>query len=163
MKKMTMICMAALLVTAMSCKKEKVENTAVGAGFRATLEAHAGDSKTHLDGLSVKWDLGDAVTVVNANDVAKTFVISAIHDDYSDLVPAEGEGVTDAFYKPNYRRIIRLPFTMQAKFPCLRRRIMQPVPLAKALTRWRPMPLTRTLISRTSAACWPFSSRATAR
>ena len=94
MKKMTMICMAALLVMAMSCKKEKVENTAVGAGFRATLEAHAGDSKTHLDGLSVKWDLGDAVTVVNANDVAKTFVISAIHDDYSDLVPAEGEGVT---------------------------------------------------------------------
>ena len=103
MKKMTMICMAALLVTAMSCKKEKVENTAVGVGFRATLEAHAGDSKTHLDGLSVKWDANDAVKVVNANDVAKTFVISAIHDDYSDLVPAEGEGVTDDFYKPNYQ------------------------------------------------------------
>lgn len=100
---MTMICMVALLVTAMSCKKEKVENTAVGAGFRATLEAHAGDSKTHLDGLSVKWDLGDAVTVVNAVNDAKRFVISAIHDDYSDLVPAEGEGVTEAFYKPNYK------------------------------------------------------------
>ena len=76
MKKMTMICMAALLVMAMSCKKEKVENTAGGAGFRATLEAHAGDSKTHLEGLSVKWDDNDVVKVVNADNVVKTFKIS---------------------------------------------------------------------------------------
>ena len=101
---MTMICMAALLVMAMSCKKEKVENTAVGAGFRATLEAHAGDSKTHLEeGTKVKWDAGDAVKVVNADNVVKTFKIGAIHGDYADLVPAEGQEVTDDFYKPNYK------------------------------------------------------------
>ena len=59
-----MICMSALLMLAVSCKKDKkdeIENA--GSGFRATVESHAGDSKTHLDGLAVKWDSGDAILV----------------------------------------------------------------------------------------------------
>ena len=59
-----MIGMVALLMLAASCKKDKkdeIENA--GSGFRATVESHAGDSKTHLDGLAVKWDSGDAILV----------------------------------------------------------------------------------------------------
>ena len=64
MKKLTMICMAALLMIAASCKKDKkdeIENA--GSGFRATVESHEGTGKTHLDGKAVKWNSGDAILV----------------------------------------------------------------------------------------------------
>ena len=59
-----MICMSALLMLAVSCKKDKkdgIENA--GSGFRATVESHEGTGKTHLEGLAVKWDSGDAILV----------------------------------------------------------------------------------------------------
>ena len=60
-----MIGMAALLMIAASCKKDKkdeIENA--GSGFRATVESHEGTGKTHLESdLSIKWDSGDAILV----------------------------------------------------------------------------------------------------
>ena len=59
-----MICMSALLMLAVSCKKDKkdeIENA--GSGFRATVESHEGAGKTHLEGLAVKWDSRDAILV----------------------------------------------------------------------------------------------------
>lgn len=59
-----MISMAALLMMAVSCKKEN-KTSDKGEGFRATIESHSGDSKTHLEGLAVKWDNGDAIKVLS--------------------------------------------------------------------------------------------------
>ena len=64
MKKLSLICMSALLMLAVSCKKDKkdeIENA--GSGFRATVESHEGTGKTHLEGLAVKWDSRDAILV----------------------------------------------------------------------------------------------------
>ena len=59
-----MIGMAALLLIAASCKKDKItEIENAGSGFRATVESHEGTGKTHLEGLAVKWDSRDAILV----------------------------------------------------------------------------------------------------
>ena len=62
MKKLSMVCMAALLVMAASCKKEE-KNEKFDGGFRAKTETHAGDSKTQLVGQNVIWSEGDQITV----------------------------------------------------------------------------------------------------
>ena len=62
MKKLSMICMAALLLLAASCKKDEKTEQYSGEGFRATAEAQQSNSKTHLDAdLNVDWDEGDAI------------------------------------------------------------------------------------------------------
>lgn len=63
MKKLSMICMAALLLMAVSCRKDKDQKIDNLGGFRATVENHTGDSKTHLDGTLVKWNSQDAILV----------------------------------------------------------------------------------------------------
>lgn len=63
MKKLSLVCMAALLIMAASCKKEE-KNEKFDGGFRAKTETHAGDSKTQLVGQKdVIWSEGDQITV----------------------------------------------------------------------------------------------------
>lgn len=62
MKKLSLVCMAALLIMAASCKKEE-KNEKFDGGFRAKTETHAGDSKTQLVGQNVIWSEGDQITV----------------------------------------------------------------------------------------------------
>ena len=103
MRKLPMISMAALLVLAMSCKKNEVENNPVGSGFRASLESQSGDSKTHLEnGYDVMWNDRDAIRVVNANgDVADFRTNGVTTDGYADFLPIVS--TSDEFYKPAYK------------------------------------------------------------
>lgn len=78
MKRLTMISMAALVLLAVSCKKDKqqeIENA--GSGFRATTENHAGDSKTHLENAAVNWNSGDAIMVTSGANVPKRFTTTS--------------------------------------------------------------------------------------
>lgn len=105
MKKLSMICMAALLVMAMSCKKNENENNADGKGFRASMEAPTGDSKTHLenDGI-VKWDAGDAIRVVNnaTPAVCKKFTTDAEVDQDGCVEFKPSQDVDRSFFQPDY-------------------------------------------------------------
>ena len=101
MKKLTMICMSALLMLAVSCKKDKkteVENA--GSGFRATVESHEGTGKTHLEGLAVKWDSGDAILVKSSTcttprGFTTTGSGATVNFDANETLPTN-------FYEPPY-------------------------------------------------------------
>ncbi|MBQ0129870.1 MAG: hypothetical protein KBT57_08555 [bacterium] len=104
MKKLSMICMAALLVMAMSCKKNEEGTNADGKGFRASMEAQTGDSKTHLEGSSVKWDSGDAIRVVNGATPAACFdfTTDAVEKDGCVEFTPSSQDVDDSFFQPSY-------------------------------------------------------------
>lgn len=106
MKKITMICMAAMLLLAASCKKEKEEiNEPAGeeSVFSVETEVHSGDSKTHLEGAKVIWDSNDAIKVINGNNVSQVFTFSKYVDE-GDKTVAEfsAENLPAGFYTPNY-------------------------------------------------------------
>ena len=102
MKKLTMISMAALLLLAVSCKKDKEQQIdGSGIGFRATVESHEGDSKTHLDGVAVNWDSNDEILVQsNTCAAGKRFVLVYEEGDEAGFNPAET--LPEGFYSPNY-------------------------------------------------------------
>lgn len=95
------ICMSALLMLAVSCKKDKkteIENA--GSGFRATVESYEGTGKTHLDGFAVKWNSGDAILVKSsACPTPKRFTTTGT-DASANFVAAEP--LDENFYTPNY-------------------------------------------------------------
>lgn len=101
MKRLSTICMAALLLMAVSCKKDKqteVENA--GSGFRATVECHAGDSKTHLDGKAVQWDANDAILVKSSTcGDPKRFTTA---QGGASVVFDAAETLPENFYTPDY-------------------------------------------------------------
>lgn len=98
MKKSLVVCMAAMLVLAASCKKNEEKDGKLG--FRASLETPTGDSKTHMDGLNVKWDAGNTILVINGNNEAETFTTQGgeAAGDYADFTGTEEE----SFFTPNY-------------------------------------------------------------
>ena len=101
MKKLTMICMSALLMLAVSCKKDKndeIENP--GSGFRATVESHEGDSKTHLDGLAVQWSSDDEI-LVKSSTCSTPMRFTTTGTGASANFEAAESLPTD-FYTPNY-------------------------------------------------------------
>ena len=98
-----MISMAALLLLAVSCKKDKEQQIdGSGFGFRATVESHEGDSKTHLDDKSVKWDSNDEILVQSSTCTAgKRFALVQIEEGgEAGFNPAET--LPEGFYSPNY-------------------------------------------------------------
>ena len=100
---MTMMCMAALLLMAVSCKKEKANETYSGEGFRATTESHTGDgdSKTQLNSdLSVTWCDGDEIKVFSGSDSRGKEFSAASAGTIADFNPVDA--VTDAFFTPPY-------------------------------------------------------------
>ena len=104
MKKMTMMCMAALLMLAVSCKKEKPGEAYSDKGFQATTESHTGDgdSRTSLNGLAVKWSSGDAIKVFSGSD-SQGKVFSTTEETADEAVFTGS--VTDAFFTPPYTAI----------------------------------------------------------
>lgn len=100
MKKLSVICMAALLLLAMSCKKKENENLEKGPGFRATLEAQSGNSKTQLvDGNKVEWIAGDEIRVVNANGTSMDFKAQSA----GQSADFDNEAATEDFYKADFK------------------------------------------------------------
>ena len=100
MKRLSTICMAALLLMAVSCKKDKqteVENA--GSGFRATVESHAGDSKTHLADKAVIWDGGDAILVKSSTSTPMPFTTA---DGGASVIFEATETLPEDFYTPDY-------------------------------------------------------------
>lgn len=104
MKKMTMMCMAALLMLAVSCKKEKPGEAYSDKGFQATTESHTGDgdSRTSLNGLAVKWSSGDTIKVFSGSD-SQGKVFSTTEETADEAVFTGS--VTDAFFTPPYTAI----------------------------------------------------------
>ena len=105
MKKITMICMAAMLLLAASCKKEEqVNENGVGEfSFSVKTETSDSDSKTHLAGTSVVWDNDDVIKVINKDGTDLDFTFSK-YVMSSDASTAEfnSENVTADFFKPPY-------------------------------------------------------------
>lgn len=99
-----MICMSALLMLAVSCKKNKNKETDdPGSGFRASVEQQSGDSKTHLEGLSVKWDDKDAILVTSSTcTTPKRFVTNNPQNEGYDLFTLDEETLPEDFYTPSY-------------------------------------------------------------
>lgn len=101
MKKLTMIGMAALLMLAVSCKKDneqKINNA--GNGFRATVEAQAGDSKTHLEGMAVKWSANESILVSSNTSTGKTFNFAGYASE--GVAKFEASELPENFYEPNF-------------------------------------------------------------
>lgn len=101
MRRFSAICMAALLVFVMSCKKKEAGDETGVRGFRASLETQADGSKTHLeDGVKVKWDASDAILVINDENVAQEFITATgeTSDGYADFEANVGAD----FFTPKY-------------------------------------------------------------
>lgn len=108
MKKITMICMAALLIFAASCKKEKNEqineNGGDGLGFNVKTEVHSGDSKTYLFNRQVLWNTDDQIKVYNTNgDNAVFTYVKLVEEGDGTTAEFNSNDVTASFFKPNYR------------------------------------------------------------
>ena len=108
MKRLSMIGMAALLLLAMSCKKNEEKPLGGEVCFRASIETPSGTGKTHLadNGHTVLWDANDAITVVNGQEtpVAWDFTVVNISEDgrKADFVSDE-HGVPEGFFTPDYK------------------------------------------------------------
>ena len=108
MKKITMICMAALLLLAASCKKEKNEqineNGGEGLGFSVKTEVHSGDSKTYLLDRQVLWDTDDQIKVYNTNgDNAVFTYVKLVEEEDGTTAEFNSNDVTASFFKHDYR------------------------------------------------------------
>ena len=101
MKRLSIMFMAALVVLAMSCKKNGNDDLEQGPGFRASLEKQSDNGKTHLEnGTDVKWDANDAILVVNAVGNPKQFTTDGvITEGYADFQ----SDATESFYKSPYK------------------------------------------------------------
>lgn len=101
MRKITTLSMIAFLLLVMSCKKDKEhEFDNAGSGFRATVESHSGNDKTHLSGLSVIWDNGDAVLVKSSTCTAAKRFTTTDNGVVANFVAAED--LPSDFYTPSY-------------------------------------------------------------
>lgn len=106
MKKMTMICMASLLLMAASCKKDKKTEMGEDKGFRATTEVQYGNGKTYMDGDQVKWSEGNAILVCSKTCTSgHKFIIDEIEEDGKKAVFFGDGGSPEGFYTAPYTAI----------------------------------------------------------
>lgn len=104
-----MVCMSALLLLAVSCKKDNEKLPEIeGAGFTATIELQDDGSKTHLvpgtNTSAVRWDVGDAIRVCS-REYPNGFVFTSKPESVeADGITAHffGTNIPDAFYKSPY-------------------------------------------------------------
>lgn len=100
MKKTTIIGMMALLLIAASCKKDK---NGEDKGFKASIESHTGNDKTHMEGTSVKWDLRDKIMVFSSSmPEGWTFAAENVSDDGKSAGFYGEESTPQVFYQPPY-------------------------------------------------------------
>ena len=103
MKKLTIISMAALLLLAASCKKEKETEPGGDAVFRATTETHSSNSKTQLDNQkAVNWISGDAIKVFNANNPSSNAYVFTATLGGSPQTGFSGEAPKSFFESTSY-------------------------------------------------------------
>ena len=104
-----MICMSALLLLAVSCKKDNEKQPQMeGDGFTATIELQDDGSKTHLvpgtNTSAVRWDVGDAIRVCSQSYPNGYVFTSKQGSVEADGITAHffGTNIPDAFYKSPY-------------------------------------------------------------
>ena len=87
------LCGVAMLIGASSCKKEKQENeNGETMTIKASLGSAGNNSKTHLDGGTVKWDMGDAFKLFPAEGTAGTkFSLTRIDEQDGKVAYFEGK------------------------------------------------------------------------
>ena len=103
-----LLAMGMLLVGLLSaCTKDKINDgnndvsNGGGRGFRATAEGDG--SKTYLDGMTVKWEESDMISVRNSAGKAKGFSLEeGANTQYGSFNSAEAG---DDFFTPNYTAI----------------------------------------------------------
>lgn len=126
MKKLTMICMSALLLLAVSCKKDNEQKPAYeGDGFFATIEPREDGSKTHLNGTAVCWDSNDAILVYSNTYTSSParFTLNSIEPD-GITGHFTCNGLPDSFFQPPFTAYypsdlssgINLPATQNAVY-----------------------------------------------
>lgn len=94
--------MSALLLLAVSCKKEKEQ----GKGFNAIAEAHQDGSKTHLNGKAVNWDNNDQVLVFNKNyPVGYVFTASLVDSENPKKTLLTNADAPEDFYVQSYQAL----------------------------------------------------------
>ena len=107
MKRLSMFGMAALLLLAMSCKKNEEKPNGGDVYFHASMETPSGNGKTHLDsdGKKVLWDANDAIRVVTGSNKHLDLTVVKIYPEdgsKADFVSNE-HGTPENFYTPDYR------------------------------------------------------------
>lgn len=86
---------------AVSCKKDKEQKIDEnGIGFRATVESHVGDSKTHLEGTAVKWSANESILVSSNTSTGKTFNFAGYASE--GVAKFEASELPENFYEPNF-------------------------------------------------------------
>lgn len=94
--------MSALLLLAVSCKKEKEQ----GKGFNAIAEAHQDGSKTHLNGKAVNWDNNDQVLVFNKNyPTGYVFTASLVDSENPKKTLLTNADAPEDFYVQSYQAL----------------------------------------------------------
>ena len=103
MKKLSLMCMAALLLLAASCKKENKTEMGESIGFRATTETPSSDSKTYLDGTSVKWKHDDAILVCSGSEPSGMKFIANVIGSTGTTADFDADGICpDEFFQEPY-------------------------------------------------------------
>ena len=97
------LCGVAMLIGASSCKKEKQENeNGETMTIKASLGSADNNTKTHLDGKKVMWDMGDAFKLFPAEGTAGTkFSLTRIEQE-GNVGYFEGKHPGDAPYYACY-------------------------------------------------------------
>ena len=105
-KGFSMVCMAALLLSAASCKKETKEETEYEGGFTAKAEAQQNDSKVYLVGSGLEWNLewnnDESIMVFNSGGDEPTsykFTSYKVCIDEANFKPDPEAGFSQSFYR----------------------------------------------------------------
>ena len=102
-KGITMVFMAALLLSAASCKKETKEETEYEGGFTAKAEAQQNDSKVYLVGTGLEWNATESIKVFNYGGTGQKFTSYKVYINEANFKPdfeggEEPENFDETFY-----------------------------------------------------------------
>ncbi len=99
-----MVFMAALLLSAASCKKETKEETEYEGGFTAKAEAQQNDSKVYLVGTGLEWNATESIMVFNRDGKGQKFTSYKVYINEANFKPdfeggEEPDDFDETFYK----------------------------------------------------------------
>lgn len=98
-----MICMSALLLLAVSCKKDNEKQPQMeDDGFTATIELQDDGSKTHLEGNAARWDNGDQITVCS-NTYSNGYTFTSQNVESGNITAHfAGTNIPNDFFQPPF-------------------------------------------------------------